>query len=135
MVIRQLTSSHSVADQITLADLEDISKAGFRSIICNRPDEEGEPHDDAYSMAQHAAFLDLEFRYQPVDGSRITDDDAVLHANLLSELPTPILAYCHSGTRCTKLWALTQKEQQSADTLLKISAIAGINIFDIAGRL
>ena len=84
MIIRQLTLGLSVADQLTIDDLEAIKEAGFKAVICNRPDEEGEPHAEADSMAQKADALGLEFRYLPVNGANITDTDAAKHGALLS---------------------------------------------------
>ena len=74
MIIRQLTPGLSVADQLTMDDLKAVKEAGFKAVICNRPDE-GEPHADADSMAQKADTLGLEFRYLPVNGANITDTD------------------------------------------------------------
>ena len=71
MIIRQLTPGLSVADQLTMDDLKAVKEAGFKAVICNRPDEEGEPHADADSMAQKADTLGLEFRYLPVNGANI----------------------------------------------------------------
>ena len=85
MIIRQLTTELSVADQLTMDDLEAVKEAGFKAVICNRPDEEGEPHAEADSMAQKANALGLEFRYLPVNGANITDTDVAQHAALLSE--------------------------------------------------
>jgi sulfide:quinone oxidoreductase len=39
--IRPLTNELSVGPQIALAELPAIAAAGFRSVICNRPDDEG----------------------------------------------------------------------------------------------
>ena len=41
MEIKRITDKVSVSPQITAADVADIKKAGFRAIICNRPDGEG----------------------------------------------------------------------------------------------
>ena len=85
MIIHELTNHLSVADQLTLDDLETVKEAGFRSVICNRPDEEGEPHAQADAMARKANALGLEFRYLPVNGASISDSDVEQHAMLLSD--------------------------------------------------
>ena len=41
MEIKRITDKVSVAPQISVEDMADIKKAGFRAIICNRPDGEG----------------------------------------------------------------------------------------------
>ena len=135
MIIRQLTTELSVADQLTVDDLEAVKEAGFNAVICNRPDEEGEPHADAESMAQKANALGLEFRYLPVNGANITDTDVAQHAALLSEVPGPVLTYCRSGARCTKLWALSEAGKQDVNTLIETVDKTGLTVVDIAHRL
>ena len=135
MIIRQLTETLSVADQLELADLESVKDAGFASVICNRPDEEGEPHADSDAMAQHAKTLGLEFRYLPVNGANITDTDVSEHARLLAEVPEPVLTYCRSGARCAKLWALSEVGKQDVNTLVETVDKTGLSVVDIAHRL
>ena len=59
MIIRELTTHLSVADQLTLDDLETVKEAGFRSVICNRPDEEGDhtPRQTRWHEAPNALGL------------------------------------------------------------------------------
>ena len=135
MIIRQLTTELSVADQLTVDDLEEVKEAGFNAVICNRPDEEGEPHADADSMAQKANALGLEFRYLPVNGANITDTDVAQHAALLSEVLGPVLTYCRSGARCAKLWALSEAGKQDVNTLIETVDKTGLTVVDIAHRL
>ena len=135
MIIRELTTDLSVADQLTLDDLDAVKEAGFKAVICNRPDEEGEPHAEANAMAQKANALGLEFRYLPVNGANITDSDVEQHATLLSEVPSPVLTYCRSGARCAKLWALSEAGKHDVNTLVETVDKAGLSIVDIAHRL
>ena len=135
MIIRELTPDLAVADQLTLDDLDTLKDAGYQAIVCNRPDEEGEPHAEAEAMAKKANALGLEFRYLPVNGGNITDRDVEQHAAVLAELPTPVLTYCRSGTRCAKLWALAEADKQDAATLVETVDKAGLSIVDIAHRL
>ena len=135
MIIRELTPDLAVADQLTLDDLDTLKDAGYKAIVCNRPDEEGEPHAEAEAMAKKANALGLEFRYLPVNGGNITDRDVEQHATVLAELPTPVLTYCRSGTRCAKLWALAEADKQDVATLVETVDKAGLSIVDIAHRL
>ena len=135
MIIRELTPDLAVADQLTLDDLDTLKDAGYKAIVCNRPDEEGEPHAEAEAMAKQANALGLEFRYLPVNGGNITDRDVEQHAAVLAELPTPVLTYCRSGTRCAKLWALAEADKQDVATLVETVDRAGLSIVDIAHRL
>ena len=135
MIIRQLTTELSVGDQLIIDDLEAVKEAGFNAVICNRPDEEGEPHANADSMAQKANALGLEFHYLPVNGANITDTDVAQYAALLSEVPGPVLTYCRSGARCAKLWALSEAGKQDVNTLIETVDKAGLSVVDIAHRL
>ena len=135
MIIRKLTPDLAVADQLTLDDLDSVKIAGYKAVVCNRPDEEGEPHAEAESMAKKASVLGLEFRYLPVNGGNITDRDVEQHAAVLAEVPAPALTYCRSGTRCAKLWALAEAGKRDVNTLVEIVAKAGLNIGDITHRL
>ncbi len=110
MEIRQITEDYSVAPQISTADVEAIKAAGFRSVICNRPDaEDGAVPHDAVEQAVKAAGL--EFRYIPVISGQITIDNVDDQAAALDELPTPVLAYCRSGARCTNLYGLVVQKR------------------------
>jgi len=109
MEIRQITEDYSVAPQIEASDVAEIAAAGFKSIICNRPDEEhpGQaPADEVRAAAENAG---LEFRYIPVISGQITQENVADQASALDDLPTPVLAYCRSGTRCTNLYMLVQQ--------------------------
>jgi uncharacterized protein (TIGR01244 family) len=109
MEIRQITENYSVAGQIQPEDVQAIAAAGFRTLICNRPDNEdpGQPSSDAVEEAARAAGL--EFRHIPVVSGRITPDNVEDQAAALNEMPAPVLAYCRSGTRCTNLHMLIQQ--------------------------
>lgn len=106
MEIRQITEDYSVAPQIAVEDVAAIKAAGFRSLICNRPDNEqpGQPPVD--TIRQAAQEAGLEFRYIPVVSGQITPDDVSEMAVALKEAPAPVLAYCRSGARCANLYGL-----------------------------
>ena len=40
MDVRRITDELAVAPQISVADVAEIKAAGFRSVVCNRPDDE-----------------------------------------------------------------------------------------------
>lgn len=108
MEIRQITEDYAVAPQIEVEHVPLIKAAGFRSIICNRPDSEDGaiPHDLIEAAAREAG---LEFRFIPVVSGQITQDDVNDQAAALNALPRPVLAYCRSGARCTNLYGLVRQ--------------------------
>lgn len=104
MDIRQINDEYSVTGQITPEDLDQIKAMGFKSIVCNRPDEEepGQPSFDAVSA--RAKELGLDIAYVPV-GRMGVDAEAVKGmVDALDEFPRPMLGYCRSGARSTAIY-------------------------------
>lgn len=109
MNIRQISDTYSVSPQISVEDVTAIKAAGFKSVICNRPDDEdpGQPSADEIKAAVEAAGL--EFRWVPVISGQMTTQNVEDQAEALDALPGPVFAYCRSGTRCTNLYAAVQQ--------------------------
>lgn len=109
MDIRQITDSYSVSQQVEPDEIAAIKEAGFKTVICNRPDDEqpGQPSHDAIKAAVEAAGLT--FRYIPVISGQMTMENVEDQAAALEEVEGPVLAYCRSGTRCTNLYAAIQQ--------------------------
>jgi len=104
---RLIADDVCVAPQLTPAAMAEAARAGFRAIVNNRPDfEEGpaQPTNDAIEAAARAAGL--EYRFLPVSGAYQTPADAAAMAQLLRELPRPLLMFCRSGARSTRLYQL-----------------------------
>jgi sulfide:quinone oxidoreductase len=108
MDIKKLSPDFSVAPQMSPADIVTAASKGFKSIICNRPDGEGDNQPDAALVEIAAREAGLDFAFVPVTSNGITAADAVLMAAKLKELPKPILAYCRSGARSGKIWEITK---------------------------
>jgi uncharacterized protein (TIGR01244 family) len=108
MEFRRITDGYSVSGQIGPDDVKAIKEAGFRSIICNRPDHEdgAVPHDRVEAATREAG---LEFRFIPVISGQLTQDNVADMAAALDELEGPVFAYCRSGARCTNLYMLVQQ--------------------------
>ncbi|PAQ05251.1 TIGR01244 family sulfur transferase [Mesorhizobium temperatum] len=111
MEYRQITEGYSVSGQIQPDEVAAIKAAGFKSVICNRPDDEqpGQPSADSVKAAVEAAGL--AFRYIPVISGQITAENVEDQAEALDELEGPIFAYCRSGARCTNLYGLIQQSK------------------------
>jgi uncharacterized protein (TIGR01244 family) len=102
---RPVAADVSVAPQLQPEAMAEAARAGFRSVINNRPDfEEGpnQPTNASIEAAAHAAGL--QYRYLPVNGAYQSPDEIAAFAKLLKELPRPILAFCRSGARSTRLF-------------------------------
>ena len=106
MHLNQITDALSVSPQITAEDIPALKQAGFRSIICNRPDGEGEDQPTHKEIEAAAKAAGLEMCYLPVQSGFVTGEDAVAFGAALRDLPGPVLAYCRSGTRSATLWSM-----------------------------
>ena len=103
MNYRQIDENIAVTGQITEADVAAIAQAGFKSVVCNRPDEEqgAVPHQ---AIEKAAAAAGLEFRFIPVGGFGMTPVNVDEMAKAVRDLPKPMLAYCRSGARSANLY-------------------------------
>lgn len=108
MEYRKVNDDFSVSGQIGAGQVPAIAAAGFRSVICNRPDtEDGAVAHDEIAEAVKAAGL--EFRFIPVVSGAVTQDNVTDMAAALKDLPRPVFAYCRSGARCLNLYGLVQQ--------------------------
>ncbi|MBA3598019.1 MAG: TIGR01244 family phosphatase [Methylibium sp.] len=100
----------AVAPQLTPEAMAAAAAAGFRSVINNRPDFEGGPDQPTNaSMEAAARAAGLEYAFLPVSGSFQTAEQAQQMADLMARLPKPVLAFCRSGTRSGRLYAMARE--------------------------
>ena len=104
MEIRQVTDDYAVSAQIAADDIKAIKEAGFRSIICNRPDDEQPGQPSAADIAVAAEAADLIFRHIPFVSGQMTEEDVQKMVEALDEIPGPVFAYCRSGARSTNIY-------------------------------
>ncbi|MEK0085925.1 TIGR01244 family sulfur transferase [Benzoatithermus flavus] len=135
MQIRKLTPFLHVSPQISEADLGVLAAQGFKSVVNNRPDGEGEGQPTSEALAAAAARLGLAYRHLPVISGRVTDEDVAAFAKELSELKGPVLAFCRTGTRSTTLWALSEAWHLDPDAILRTAAEAGYDLAALRPRL
>ncbi len=106
--VQQLSADVCVTGQLDPAAMEWAAKAGFASVINNRPDFEGGPEQPTSAAMQAAALAaGLQYAFLPVAPSVQTPQEIARFAELLNELPKPVLAYCRSGARSGKLYRAT----------------------------
>jgi sulfide:quinone oxidoreductase len=135
MDIKTLTAGLSVSGQIMPADVKDIKDAGFRAIICNRPDGEGADQPTFEEVAKAAKDIGIEAAYLPIVSGKVTDEDAEAFDGKLTELPGPVLAYCRTGTRSATLWSLSQAGQRSVADILAATKAAGYDMGGVVRRI
>lgn len=135
MQINYLSPDYSVAPQIAVPDVATIAEAGFKSVICNRPDQENpETHQIAAIKAEVIA-AGLEFAENVFDPSTFGPDKIQRQSELLQELPSPVLAYCASGTRCSIVWAFAHASSMDIDSILTATTSAGYQLSHLRPQL
>ena len=103
--VQQLSADVCVAPQLDPAAMAWAAQAGFKSIINNRPDFEGGPDQPTSAAIETAALAaGLRYAHLPVSPAVQTPEQIARFAELLAELPKPLLAFCRSGTRSGKLY-------------------------------
>ena len=103
--IRAVAPDVCVAPQLTPQAMAEAAAMGFKSVVNNRPDfEHGPDQPSNESIAAAAKVAGLEYRYLPVDGGYQSPEEIAAFAKLLAELPRPLLAFCRSGARSTRLF-------------------------------
>ena len=112
MQAKSITPTLSVAPQIMPEEMAAIAGAGFRSIICNRPDGEGADQPAFAEIAAAAKSFGMEAVYLPIVSGKVGDADAAAFGAYLDQLPKPVLAYCRTGTRSTNLYGLVQQTKR-----------------------
>lgn len=135
MEIKSLSADLSVSGQIVPSDMLAIKDAGFKSIICNRPDGEGADQPTCAEITAAAEKLDIHVGYLPIVAGKVTNEDAAAFDKLLSDQPGPILAYCRTGTRSATLWSLCQSEQRSLADILAATKSAGYDMGGVVRRI
>ncbi|MDO7737859.1 MAG: TIGR01244 family sulfur transferase [Planktomarina temperata] len=135
MQINTLSDDYSVSPQIEVSDVLSIMQAGFKSVICNRPDQENpEPRQiEAIKAAVEAAGM--EFAENVFDPSSFGPDKIERQAELLAQLPSPVFAYCASGNRCSIVWAFAQAGRIATDTILDATTQAGYQLAHLRPQL
>ncbi len=135
MEIKTITSGLSVSPQITAADMKAIKEAGFRSVICNRPDGEGADQPTFEELAKAAKKLGLEATYLPIMSGKVDDADANAFGAALGDLPGPTLAFCRTGTRSATLWSLSQAKTLGLSDILAATKAAGYDMGGVVRRI
>ncbi len=133
--IKRLSPFISVSGQLEPGDMSILAERGFRCVINNRPDGEGEGQPDSAALEAAANAAGLDYHYLPVISGQIHDCDVAAFRALLDQVKGPVLAFCRTGTRCTNLWALSEADHLAPDSLLASAAEAGYDLSTLRPRL
>ena len=105
VAVQPIAQDVYAAPQLSPEAMASAAEAGFKAVLNNRPDFEGgadQPTSAAIEAAAKAAGL--EYAYLPVQGGYQSPEEIAQCAALLQSLPRPLLMFCRSGARSTKLY-------------------------------
>jgi uncharacterized protein (TIGR01244 family) len=135
MDIRPLTPTFAVSPQIAVEDIPAIAEAGYRTIICNRPDAEVPPSHQAAAIAEAAQAAGITFVVNPVTHHGLNMEMVTLQKTAIDNSVGPVLAYCASGTRSSIVWSLAQAKDMSADDIIAATTAAGYDLGGMRGQI
>ena len=128
MQITKISGLYNVSPQISVTDIEFLSKKGFEKIICNRPDFEVPPNFHSNVIEKVATEIGLLFEYLPLTFENMYAENIEKQKAFIKESKKPVLAYCTSGTRSAAIWALGQIGKMPKDEILKTTQASGYNL-------
>lgn len=131
---RPVTEDISVAPQISVDDVDEAARQGFRTIINNRPDNEEPGQPAGHQIEAAAKAAGLAYFHVPVRGSP-TPEQVETTNRILAEAPAPVLAFCRSGTRSIITWSLGQAVSgaRGRDELKALGREAGYDLSGVFG--
>jgi sulfide:quinone oxidoreductase len=135
MKIHHLAPGLSVSEQILAEQVSELKAAGFRAIICNRPDGEGNDQPLFAEIERAAQAAGIEAHYLPAESGKVTDQQGAAFGDLLARLPKPVLAYCRTGMRSTTMWALSQAAREPLPQIVAAARMAGFDMKGVVRRI
>ncbi|WP_114966017.1 TIGR01244 family sulfur transferase [Alkalilacustris brevis] len=125
MDIRPLSDNYAVSPQITVDDVPAIREAGFKVVICNRPDGENSPEQSAKALRTAVEAAGMRFVENGFTGQTLGMEHVETQAKALDEAEGPVLAYCASGNRSSIVWAMALAGTRPTDELIAAGAKYG----------
>ena len=131
----KVTDTFTVSPQLQPGDMSELANAGFRTVICNRPDGE-EPGQPAVALMREAAeAAGMAFHHIPVSGGAFPSDAIKTFSQVREGADGKVLAFCRTGTRSITLDALANIENLSADERIERAKRAGYDLSGLRDRL
>ncbi|MBK1635693.1 TIGR01244 family sulfur transferase [Rhodovulum adriaticum] len=122
-----LTEDFATGPQPAAEELAALAAAGFRTVICNRPDDEVPPGERAADMAAAARAAGLEFAQAIVPHGPIPHTALEAEKGALT-LPGPHFAYCAAGVRAALIWAFAEAGRRPTGEIVAALSNAGLHM-------
>lgn len=130
---RRVTDDFTTSPQISVEDVAEAARLGFKTIVNNRPDGEDPAQPAAAEIEAAARAAGLAYVHIPVRGGPTPDQVAQMR-DFIAASPQPVLAFCRSGTRSIVTWSLGEAAAgaRPRDELIALGRQAG---YDLSGPL
>ncbi len=135
MKIKKISPFLHVTSQLSVEDSGIAAAQGIKSIINNRPDGEAEDQPLSSELEAAAQRHSLVYQHIPVTPGKLSEENVAQFRAALETLPTPVLAFCRTGTRSTTLWALSEAPRLDIDAILSTARAAGYDLKELRPRL
>ncbi len=101
--MKKINEELYIGSQISEGDIQLLKEHGIKTIVCNRPDNEGQGQTNIDSIRNEANNHGLSVEYIPFAPLRLSMDDIKNFADLLKSDKKPIFASCLSGLRSEQI--------------------------------
>lgn len=110
---KELDQQVTVSGQIHPADVAHIAAAGYRAIVCNRPDGEAPDQTDYNEIAEACAQNGVVAKYIPLADRAPTPYAVTSFADVMRQTRGRVFAYCNTGARCELIWRAVKESQMA----------------------
>jgi len=133
--LANVSETFAVSPQLEPSDMRGLADAGFRTVICNRPDSEEPSQPTVAAIREAAEAAGLAFHHIPVSGGEFPPVAIKAFAKVREEADGKVLAFCRTGTRSITLDALANVENETADARNERAQRAGYDLSGLRDRL
>ncbi|WP_455473917.1 TIGR01244 family sulfur transferase [Bartonella sp. B30(2025)] len=108
MNLQQIEPDIFISAQINVENIASLAKAGFKTIVCNRPDKEDTDQPDFSAIKAEAQKYGIAAYHIPITMSCCTESDVKAMREILKTASLPLLSYCHLGGRAMHIYHLAR---------------------------
>jgi uncharacterized protein (TIGR01244 family) len=110
MRVLELAPDVYVTGQLFDDTVKVAAKQGIKTIINNRPDHESPGQPLSEDLQKVAEELGVNFIFQPVVSGAMTPRDVEVFREIYKDIEKPVLIFCRTGARSTRLFEASAVE-------------------------
>ncbi len=102
--MNNLAHQVTFSPQISAEQVPLIAEKGYKTVICNRPDNEEEGQPTSASVAEACKQAGLVFKEVSYSGGNLTQENLEIFAEFFKNNEQPVYMYCRSGNRSKMMY-------------------------------